>query len=107
MTLPDIRAGIYRHYKGRLFLVLGYGYDANYEDREVVIYIGLELDNAQDGPRLAVRDVDDFYAIVDPITGEDQANLVFPVPGCPYRFTYVGPELIRDPPGVLGPGHVL
>ncbi|MFL6110761.1 MAG: DUF1653 domain-containing protein [Catenulispora sp.] len=86
--LPDLLAGIYRHYKGHHYLVLGYGHDANHDGRQVVVYVGLELDGAKPGGRLAVRDVDDFFAIVDPATGETRSN--FPSPGYPLRFTYIG-----------------
>lgn len=78
--MNDIQAGVYRHYKGPLYLVLGYGHDANVEDlaqwsaedgefltmgeRDVVVYIGLQLDEAHSGPRLAVRTVSDFFAML-------------------------------------------
>jgi hypothetical protein len=79
--MDDVRAGVYRHYKGQHYLVLGLAHDANaeelcreydhesyecehsaLEERVVVVYIGLELDGAKTGPRLAVRDYDDFFA---------------------------------------------
>ena len=79
--LPDLPAGVYRHYKNHLYLVLGYGHDSNYEDRLVVVYVGLELDEAKTGPRLAVRTVEDFFAAVDLPDGTRVQ-----------RFTYVGPS---------------
>lgn len=86
--LPDLQAGVYRHYKGHHYLVLGYGHDANDADREVVVYVGLELDGAKQGPRLAVRTADDFLADVDPATGESPVEWSDDlVP----RFEYVGP----------------
>jgi hypothetical protein len=87
---PKFRAGIYRHYKGLLYLVIGLGHDSNYESRTTVIYIGLELDQAKPGPRMAVRTYEDFYALVDPSTGET-AN-----PGdagAKQRFEYLGQSL--------------
>lgn len=88
MRLPPLKAGIYRHYKGPLYQVLGYAHDANADDlvlnsdiadtgtrpapmgeRFVVVYFGLQLDGAKTGPRLAVRTVDDFLAYVDPSDG--------------------------------------
>jgi len=66
---PKFKAGVYRHYKGPLYLTLGLAHDSNYEDRTAVIYIGLYLDDAKKGPRLAVRTYEDFYAWVDPKTG--------------------------------------
>jgi hypothetical protein len=56
--LPHLPAGVYQHHKGPLYLVLGYGHDANYPDRDVVVYVGLQLDEAKTGPRLAVRTPD-------------------------------------------------
>lgn len=89
--LPDLPAGVYRHWKGPLYLVLGYGHDANHEDRAVVVYVGLELTDAHTGARLAVRTVADFHAIVNPDTGATveqwDGTDPHPVP----RFQYVGP----------------
>lgn len=88
MNPEDFRPGIYRHYKGPVYLALGLAHDANagddgslYEkwdgidgrdsclhtllrERVAVIYIGLQLDAAHTGPRLAVRTLDDFVAVV-------------------------------------------
>lgn len=99
--LPELRAGVYRHYKGPLYLVLGYGHDANNE-RTVVVYIGLELDGAKEGARLAVRTVQDFFATVHEdgaVCFADECQLhgcddctqhVADVKHVP-RFAYVGP----------------
>lgn len=95
-TLPDLKAGVWKHWKGPLYLVLGFGHDANYEGRDVVVYIGLELVDAHTGPRLAARTVEDFFAWVHPSTGEtvqhqpsDQFGAMEEHPV--QRFTYVGP----------------
>jgi len=84
------KAGIYRHYKGPLYLVLGLARDANEESRTAIIYIGLQLDEAKKGPRLAVRTYSDFYAWVDPANGkaigEKESNAV-------PRFEYIGQTL--------------
>jgi hypothetical protein len=89
--LPDLPSGVWRHYKGPLYLVLGYGHDANalgdattyddtvigthsteasewlpLEERIVVVYLGLELTDAHTGPRLAVRTAEDFLAWLHP-----------------------------------------
>jgi hypothetical protein len=74
--LPDLRAG--------------YGHDANHDGRQVVIYVGLQLDGAHPGARLAVRDVLDFFAVVNRETGQT-VDYPFPTPHCPRRFTYLGP----------------
>lgn len=88
-VLPDLTAGIYRHYKGHHYLVLGYAHDANQEDRRVVVYVGLQLDGARRPERISVRSVDDFFARVDPWSGElapaDSAGV--------QRFRYVGPVM--------------
>lgn len=80
----DLLAGVWRHYKGPLYLVLGLAHDANAEDlydrdvsgmagdfgysalgeREVIVYVPLQLDGAHTGPRLAVRTRADFFAEV-------------------------------------------
>jgi hypothetical protein len=81
--LPDLPAGVYRHYKGHHYLVLGYGHDSNYNGRQVVVYVGLELEKADPGePRMNVRTVDDFFAWVQPYGAQEKVR----------RFTYVGPS---------------
>jgi hypothetical protein len=73
VSLPDLQAGVWRHWKGRDYLVLGLGHDADQEGRTVVVYVPLY---EVSGPRLAVRTVEEFL-------GEA-------APGAP-RFRYVGP----------------
>lgn len=90
----NFEAGVYRHYKGPHYMVFGLGHDANNDKRVVVMYIGLELDSNHTGPRWAVRDYDDFYAWVDPATGE----AVDPkASGAVRRFTYLGPTWKDEP----------
>lgn len=97
-ALPDLLAGVYRHYKGPLYLVLGYGRDANQDGRTVVVYVGLELTgSARPGARINVRDVDDFFAVVDPATGTVPDVEDF-FTDYPRRFTYVGPEWQQPEP---------
>jgi hypothetical protein len=78
--LEDLPSGIYRHYKGHLYLVLGYATDSNIVGRRGVVYVGLELSGAREGARMHFRTVDNFFSdvIVD--------GRVLP------RFTYLGPE---------------
>ncbi len=71
--LPELPAGVYRHWKGRDYLVLGLGHEADAEGRTVVVYVPLY---DVPGPRLAVRTVEGFLEEV--------------TPGVP-RFRYVGP----------------
>ena len=73
MTLPELQAGVWRHWKGRDYLVLGLGHDADHDGRTVVVYVPLY---DVPGPRLAVRTVEGFLEEVSP--------------GVP-RFRYVGP----------------
>lgn len=61
MNLPDLPSGVWQHYKGPLYLVFGYAHDANDEQRATVVYLGLQLDDAHTGPRLAVRTASDFF----------------------------------------------
>jgi hypothetical protein len=93
--MASIRMGIYRHYKGHLYQVIGLAHDANadalfdnravaiawqegnrlgpvqripepLEERKVVVYMPLELDGAHLGPRMAVRTLEDFVRVVHP-----------------------------------------
>jgi hypothetical protein len=111
--LTRLRLGIYRHYKGPLYQVLGLAHDANadkllevrpdgnhsfvrdYEDpayRYVVVYMPLQLDGAHLGPRMAVRTLEDFFAFVNPRTG-----MPFNGSGpAVSRFRYLGPELTSE-----------
>jgi hypothetical protein len=94
--LPELKAGVYRHYKNHLYQVFGYAHDANVEGRLLVIYIGLELEGAKAAPRLAARTVEDFFAWVNPDGSaapepalSDAKNVES---GLVRRFTYVGPS---------------
>lgn len=55
-----MHAGIYKHRKGGLYLLLGTGHDADHEEREVVVYVPLYTDPDRTGPRLAVRTRSEF-----------------------------------------------
>lgn len=112
--MGDILAGVYRHYKGPLYLVLGLAHDANAEefftadeekyfptgDRAVVVYVPLQLDGAHTGPRMAIRTDreigDAFYDIV--CTRSEHTHYGEAVPleeqvvcNAVERFTYIGP----------------
>ncbi len=76
---PDVAAGVYRHWKGQHYLLLGLAHDADIPERTVVVYVGLYTDPAKPGPRLSVRTREDFFGALDTATG--------PVP----RFAYLGP----------------
>jgi hypothetical protein len=95
--LPELHAGVYRHYKNHLYLVLGYARDSNHEDRTVVVYIGLDLDGARSPQRMHVRTVEDFFAVVDPATGDPVTEWDGTEP-CPVsRFTFVGADAFPSP----------
>lgn len=111
-----IRMGIYRHYKGPLYLVIGLAHDANADtlcggavgtswdhglfkplgERIVVVYVPLQLDGAHTGPRMAVRTLEDFLASVHhdgtPCDGSHCSAETRLVP----RFTYLGATLTPD-----------
>lgn len=80
---PALATGVYRHYKGQHYLVLGIASDSNADelyiprdpddgemgmhpiyDRLVVVYVGLETQGAKDGPRMHVRTFEDFIALL-------------------------------------------
>ena len=73
MSLPELQAGVWRHWKGKDYLVLGLAHDADHDGRTVVVYVPLY---DVPGPRLAVRTAEAFLDEVSP--------------GVP-RFRYVGP----------------
>lgn len=75
--VSQYRAGVYRHYKGPLYEARELAHDANSDTlfdaqeepqfpdgRIVVVYQALQLDGAHEGPRTAVRTLEDFLAIV-------------------------------------------
>lgn len=120
MTDVALPAGIHRHYKGHHYLVLGLAHDANADDlytgdeahgvggagdpptplgeREVVVYVPLELDGAHTGARMAVRTLEDFRAVVCALPECDRyGQPIGPHPdGCAlnghatHRFRFVG-----------------
>ena len=58
---PIIAAGVYEHYKGGRYLVMGLAHDSNHEGRVAVVYVPLY---DAPGPRMAIRDEADFHAFV-------------------------------------------
>lgn len=93
----SFRAGIYRHYKGQFYEALHlasdsngdelvqfrdrYDFNAGWEDmdgRIVVVYVGLELDGAQAGPRHHTRTLSDFFAYVHPAGSPHPEGTVCP-----------------------------
>jgi len=70
----SLRAGVYRHFKGGLYLVLGVARHSETEER-FVTYVPLSV---QEGPRITVRPYENFFELVER-NGKRQP-----------RFTYVG-----------------
>lgn len=98
MPIHDqLKMGIYRHYKGQLYQVIGIAHDANDEDRTCVVYIGLQLDAAHLGPRMAVRTLKDFLAYVDPKTGGQAPDWTTPMyPRFDYMGLYLEEWMVED-----------
>jgi hypothetical protein len=99
-------AGVYRHYKGGLYLIIGLAFDANIEGRTAVAYVPLYTREDQPGPRLTVRTAEDFFADLDPHTGllwaehEEFIQAEGQDCGCSgpiKRFTYLGPTYDGQP----------
>ena len=81
--LPDLPSGVWRHYTGLLVQVLGYAADSTNgapAGRTGVVYVGLTLDGAGEGPRMRWREAAEFHGQVESGGGT--------VP----RFAYVGPS---------------
>lgn len=91
-----VESGIYRHYKGALYQVLGMAHDANDEERIVVVYIGLQLDAAHEGPRLAVRTLEDFQAQLHITNGSTCSEPASCHPDLMPRFDFLGHVFTRD-----------
>lgn len=58
---PSITAGVYEHYKGGRYLVMGLAHDSNHDGRVAVVYVPLY---DAPGPSMAIRDEADFHALV-------------------------------------------
>jgi hypothetical protein len=63
VSAPDVPAGVWRHWKGRDYLVLSPGHDADELVRTVVVYVPL---SEVAGPQLAVRSLAGFLEDVAP-----------------------------------------
>lgn len=76
----ELKSGIYKHYKGGLYLILGLARHSE-TDEKLVAYVPLQIKSGQTGPRITVRPYEMFFdeVIVDGVK----------LP----RFDYVGEEL--------------
>ena len=63
MSAQQVPAGVWRHWKGKAYLVLGLGHDADHEERTVVVYVPLY---EVGGPQLAVRSIAGFLEEASP-----------------------------------------
>lgn len=95
-----LRCGVYRHYKGPLYLVLGLAHDANDPGRTCVVYVPLQLDGAHLGPRMAVRTLERYAdSFLDWVDDPDAPSMTF-ADGTERhawrRFTYLGAELTKE-----------
>jgi hypothetical protein len=75
--MGDLKAGVYKHYKGGLYLVLGVARHSE-SDEKYVAYVPLYV---KPGPRITVRPYEMFLETVD-VNGEAKP-----------RFEYQGEEV--------------
>jgi hypothetical protein len=81
MSASELRCGVYKHYKGGYYQVLGVG--AHTETEELfVVYIGLTISASLPGPRLRLRPLAMFLEEIEWPTGERAP-----------RFSYIGLEI--------------
>jgi hypothetical protein len=88
--LPGLSAGVYQHYKGKYYQVLGYAQHT--ETNEIfVCYIPLYIDGEDGkpltGPRIRVTPISRFFSVLESGVWSQRKTP---------RFTYRGPEV--DPP---------
>lgn len=97
-----MQLGLYEHYKGKRYLVIGVAQHTE-TDQTLVIYVPL-YDDSRETKRgmMAARPLSMFSerVIVDPMSREI-ARSGIEVP----RFKYVGPGALPDPPPVFGGGE--
>lgn len=61
--MSELMAGVYKHYKNEFYLVLGLA--RHHEtDEQYVVYVPLYV---REGPRICIREVDNFLGIVDEV----------------------------------------
>lgn len=93
----DFRPGVYLHYKKHLYEADHLVHNASEDNRIEVHYIGLELDNAKDGPRHATREFSEFFtdAVHEDRSkcehGDGEAGYCKAQKKIAKRFCYLGP----------------
>lgn len=75
--MEDVKAGVYQHYKGKYYLLLGIARHSE-TDEAFVVYVPLYL---REGPRMSIRPYTMFFETI-----ENNGKKV-------KRFTYIGPEM--------------
>lgn len=78
--MKDVLSGVYKHYKGKYYLVLGVGRHTETEEH-FVIYVPLYT---REGPRMSLRPLTMFFEDVV-VDGKKQP-----------RFAYVGSEMPEE-----------
>lgn len=78
--VTKLQAGVYQHFKGKFYLVLGLARHTETEEL-LVVYVPLYL---REGPRISVRPYDMFFEKVEH-NGKEQP-----------RFTYIGAEIPEE-----------
>lgn len=73
-----VNSGVYRHFKGAYYLVLGVAANSEMPDEKMVVYVGLY---AKPGPRMWVRPLEMFTETVE------RDGKIMP------RFQYIGQEM--------------
>lgn len=78
--MRDIKAGVYKHFKGKYYLVLGLARHSETEER-FVVYVPLY---PRIGPRITVRPYEMFFEAIEQDGKKQQ------------RFTYIGSEMPEE-----------
>lgn len=84
--IPAVESGIWRHYKGGHYQVLGIAAHSE-TDELMVVYVSLDGINLP-GPRMRVRPLSMWFdRVMPPVPNSINSSVS--------RFTYIGPELPR------------
>lgn len=78
--MKDVKAGIYRHYKGKFYLVLGLATHSETEEK-FIVYVHLY---SRKGTAMWIRPYEMFFEEVE-VNGKKQP-----------RFAYIGPEIPEE-----------
>jgi hypothetical protein len=70
--MSELRAGVYRHYKGGLYLALGVARHSE-TDENFVAYVPLGV---QEGPRITVRPYNMFFEVIE-VDGQKRSRFEF------------------------------